>query len=97
MVYTVFLKRSAEKELTALPEKLHERIVQQLFSLKECPRPDKVKNFMEKKATEFVWVIIEYYILSMTQYIGLRSIQSHTGKMFINKNKHPFPAKHSDS
>ena len=39
MAYSVALKRSAEKELEVLPEKIHDHIVSQLISFKENPRP----------------------------------------------------------
>lgn len=39
MIYVVSLKRSAEKELDDLPKKMHDKIVEHLFSLKENPRP----------------------------------------------------------
>ncbi len=39
MAYSVALKRSAEKELEILPEKIHNHIVSQLISFKENPRP----------------------------------------------------------
>ena len=44
MVYSVALKRSAEKELEVLPEKIHDHIVNQLISFKENPRPAGVKK-----------------------------------------------------
>lgn len=44
MIYIVKLKRSAEKELERLPEKIHDRIVQALLSLKENPLPDGVRK-----------------------------------------------------
>ncbi|MFQ5677072.1 MAG: type II toxin-antitoxin system RelE/ParE family toxin [bacterium] len=42
--YKVFLKRSAEKELDSLPEKIHSRIINRLLSLKENPRPKNAKK-----------------------------------------------------
>jgi mRNA interferase RelE/StbE len=44
MTYTVYLKRSAEKELDHLPEKIHDRIVNILLSLKENHIPKGVKK-----------------------------------------------------
>lgn len=44
MSYTVKLKRSAEKELDQLPEKIHGRIVNILLALKENPLPPGVKK-----------------------------------------------------
>ena len=39
MPYQVLLKRSAEKELDALPASIHERVVARLLDLEENPRP----------------------------------------------------------
>ncbi len=39
MAYTVFLKRSAEKDLDRLPAKVHDRIMEHLIFLNESPRP----------------------------------------------------------
>ena len=39
MPYTVYLKRSAEKELEELPPKIHDKIVAVLLSLKDNPFP----------------------------------------------------------
>ena len=44
MAYSVALKRSAEKELEVLPEKIHNQIVGHLLSFKETPRPAGVKK-----------------------------------------------------
>ena len=37
MPYTVYLKRSAEKELAELPARAHDRIIKALLSLKDDP------------------------------------------------------------
>lgn len=39
MPYDVRLKRSAEKELIALPDKIHDRIIATMVSLKTTPLP----------------------------------------------------------
>lgn len=44
MAYIINLKRSAEKELEHLPNKIHDRIVRTLISLKENPLPTGVKK-----------------------------------------------------
>jgi mRNA interferase RelE/StbE len=44
MAYTVYLKRSAEKELEELPAKTHDRIVKALLSLQDDPYPANVKK-----------------------------------------------------
>jgi mRNA interferase RelE/StbE len=43
-MYTVYLKRSAEKELEALPPKTHDRIIEALLSLKDDPFPSNAKK-----------------------------------------------------
>lgn len=44
MGYTVYLKRSAEKELEKLPTKIHDKIINILLSLKENPFPRNSKK-----------------------------------------------------
>ncbi len=44
MSYTVYLKRSAEKELEELPTKIHDRILTALLSLKDNPFPRNAKK-----------------------------------------------------
>lgn len=44
MSYVVYLKRSAEKELSRLESEVHDRIVKRLFSLQDDPRPHNVKK-----------------------------------------------------
>ncbi len=44
MAYRILLKRSAEKELAALPNQVHDRIVKKMLSLQEDPRPHGVKK-----------------------------------------------------
>jgi len=44
MPYTVYLKRSAEKELAGLPREVHQRIIKRLLSLKGNPRPPGAKK-----------------------------------------------------
>lgn len=43
-LYTVILKRSAEKELDRLPAKLHERVTAKLLELERHPRPRGVQK-----------------------------------------------------
>ena len=43
-VYRINLKRSAEKELERLPDKIHDRIVHRLLLLKNDPRPQNAKK-----------------------------------------------------
>jgi mRNA interferase RelE/StbE len=49
MSYLVKLRRSAEKELDSLPEKLHNRIVSALSALKENPLPIGVKKLQGRE------------------------------------------------
>ena len=44
MSYIVYLKRSAEKELSRIPSTVHDRIVKRLLSLEENPRPSGVRK-----------------------------------------------------
>jgi mRNA interferase RelE/StbE len=44
MSYTVRLKRSAEKELDALPLRLHDKIIKAILALQTNPYPPKVKK-----------------------------------------------------
>jgi mRNA interferase RelE/StbE len=44
MPYTVYLKRSAEKELEDLPAKVHDKIITVLLSLKDDPFPRNAKK-----------------------------------------------------
>ena len=44
MPYTVYLKRSAEKELEDLPAKVHDKIITVLLSLKDDPFPHNAKK-----------------------------------------------------
>jgi mRNA interferase RelE/StbE len=46
MLFAVFLKRSAEKELEILPQDIQQRIIKRLLSLKEDPRPLGVKKLL---------------------------------------------------
>ena len=40
MSYSVYIKRSAEKELDRLDDKSHERLLERILQLKENPRPE---------------------------------------------------------
>lgn len=44
MPYTIYIKKSAEKELDRLPIKIYDRIIKQLISLSDNPRPHGVKK-----------------------------------------------------
>ncbi len=49
MSYTVYLKRSAEKELARLPAKIHDRVVKRLISLRDNPRPSGAKKLLGRE------------------------------------------------
>jgi mRNA interferase RelE/StbE len=42
--YKINIKRSAEKELESLPDKIHNKVVSRLLLLKNNPRPQGVKK-----------------------------------------------------
>jgi mRNA interferase RelE/StbE len=42
--YRIFIKRSAEKEISQLPNEIHDRIVLKLLDLKSNPVPKNVKK-----------------------------------------------------
>lgn len=44
MVYTVNLKKSAEKDLSRLSEAMHDRVIKSLLSLKQNPAPSGAKK-----------------------------------------------------
>jgi len=49
MPYTVYLKRSAEKELDRLPTKIYDRIVKRLLSLRDNLRPCGIKKLLGRE------------------------------------------------
>ncbi|MCK6622356.1 MAG: type II toxin-antitoxin system RelE/ParE family toxin [Calditrichaceae bacterium] len=49
MAYQIFLKKSAEKELAVLPDKIHDRIVAGIISLAGDPRPKKAKKLQGRE------------------------------------------------
>jgi mRNA interferase RelE/StbE len=44
MSYKISLKRSAEKELAALPQRIHDKIIKAILSLKTNPYPRNAKK-----------------------------------------------------
>ena len=50
MHYQLLLKRSAEKELAALPTEIRKRIVERLLALEEIPRPPGIKKLQGEDA-----------------------------------------------
>jgi mRNA interferase RelE/StbE len=49
MPYAVVLKRTAEKELAALPRRIHDKVVDQLLSLKTHQRPVAAKRLQGRE------------------------------------------------
>ena len=50
MAYSVYLKRSAEKELKDLPAKIHDKIIDVLLSLGDNPFPRNVKKLQGRES-----------------------------------------------
>jgi mRNA interferase RelE/StbE len=50
MPYEILLKRSAERELTALPRGTHDRIVERIARLRLSPRPSGVVKLQGQDA-----------------------------------------------
>jgi len=49
MSYTVYLKRSVEKELDRLPTEVHNRIIKRLISLGDNPLPPGTKKLLGRE------------------------------------------------
>ncbi len=49
MSYSVYLKRSVEKELDHLPVEVYDKIIKQLISLRDNPRPHGIKKLHGKE------------------------------------------------
>ncbi len=49
MAYKLYLKRSAEKELSRLQPAIHDRIVQRLLSLQDNPMPPGTKKLLGRE------------------------------------------------
>jgi len=60
MAYTVYLKRSAEKELKELPAKTHDKIIDTLLSLEDNPFPRNAKSFRDVRASDYESACIGY-------------------------------------
>ena len=60
MNYKVSIKHSAEKSLNSLIDKIHDKIIEKIFTLSENPRPIQSKNLNRKNITESVQVITEF-------------------------------------
>ena len=50
MPYQIVIKRSAEKELNALPAALRDRIAARLLALEENPRPTGIKKLQGEES-----------------------------------------------
>ncbi len=64
MTYQVLIKRSAEKELAALPARTKERIDQCLLKLESDPRPRGVKKLQGQESYRLRVAIIVCFIPS---------------------------------
>ena len=73
MTYQVIIKRSAEKELDALQESMHERIVKRLLALEGNPRPSGIKKLQGQ----------ESYRLRVGDYRVLYTIDDKTKKVVV--------------
>ena len=73
MTYQVILQRPAEKELDALQEAVHKRIVIRLLALEENPRPTGVKKLQGQ----------ESYRLRVGDYRILYTIDDKSKKIFV--------------
>ena len=73
MAYVVVLKKSAEKELQRFPEKIHDRIVNCLVSLREKPRPFGAKKLHGREA----------YRVRVGDYRILYEIQDSASRVLI--------------
>ena len=63
MPYTVYLKRSAEKELARLPAEIHDRVVKRLISLRDNPHPSRAKKCpVPRDTVRFVNTYISLHI-----------------------------------
>jgi len=73
MTYQVIIQRPAEKELDALQESIHKRIVKRLLTLEENPRPTGVKKLQGQ----------ESYRLRVGDYRILYTIDDKSKKVFV--------------
>ena len=68
MAYTVYLKRSAEKEMQHLPPKIHDKIVAVLLQLKENPYPRNVKRLRGREGVRIR--VGDYRVLYIVDDVG---------------------------
>jgi mRNA interferase RelE/StbE len=73
MAYQVLIKRSAEKELAALPVRAKERIDQRLLKLESDPRPRGVKKLQGQ----------ESYRLRVGDYRVLYSVDDQARQVMV--------------
>ncbi len=76
MPYTVYLKRSAEKELEDLPAKIHDKIITVLLSLKDNSFPRNTKKLHGREGLRIrvgnyriLYVVDEALLSSIEQII----------------------------
>lgn len=78
MSYTVEIKRSAEKEMDRLPDKIHNRISDRILTLETNPRPPGVKRLQGG----------EGYRLRVGDYRVLYVIDDQSKRIFVYSVAH---------
>jgi mRNA interferase RelE/StbE len=79
MPYQIIIKRSAEKELNALPAALRDRIANRLLALEDNPRPTGIKKLQGA----------ESYRLRIGDYRVLLTIDDQRQQVMIVAIGHP--------
>ncbi|MEE9144987.1 MAG: type II toxin-antitoxin system RelE/ParE family toxin [Candidatus Binatia bacterium] len=78
MGYTVEIKRSAEREMDRLPDKIHKRISDRILTLETNPRPPGSKKLQ----------VEEGYRLRIGNYRVLYTIDDQTKHIFVYSVAH---------
>ena len=78
MTYRVEIKRSAEKEMDRLPDKIHKRISERILALETNPRPPGGKKLQGE----------EGYRLRLGDYRVLYTIDDRTKHVFVYSVAH---------
>ncbi len=77
-MYSIRLKRSAEKELSFLPDRIHDRIVEVIVRLEQNPRPAGMKKLQGR----------DEYRIRIGDYRILYEINDTTKIIFIGSVAH---------
>ena len=85
--YAVEIKRSAEKDLDALPERTRSRIAKRLLNLENKPRPQGVVKLQGQDAFACAWEIIEPCSRSMTSERSSSFMRSAIDVMSIGDDR----------